>query len=538
MTREPSSSLPDTPFAASLGENCKGESPSHAWALPIGENVRYNADPRGRAVHRGNRMTASALVGTVLDGKFQIEKALSSGATGDVYEALHLGLGSPVAVKVLRPGIPETADIRRRRFMREARVAAQIQSDHVVRVFDIVAPEEGPTYIVMELLQGETLAERLRRVGHVSVSEAIDYVMQAAKPLGTMHEAGIVHRDVKPSNLFLTRDADGKERIKLLDFGVAAFQQPLARRGSELTFTEAVIGTPRYMAPEQVRSAKQVDARADVWALGVTLYELLAGSPPFDGKTVLAVLNQIEVQEPPSLAARRPDVSPELAALVHRCLAKDPEKRPASGRALATLLAPLAAAGAQKMAGASSQGDPERPPMNSGDVELLRSLLAGTTATPVETTAPRRKVVAIAALVGVIAAFLLFVASGRTREPEPESTGGASSAAAASAMGAAGAGGAATASGDGRRAAIATFTVGELAASASPPPASPAPRAPTTTATVIPAPRDNTTAHRAPEPTHAPAAQRKAAPKPTPRTAPPKSAATTRSSTEDDDRIE
>jgi serine/threonine-protein kinase len=292
------------------------------------------------------------LVGTVLDGKFQIEKALASGAAGDVYEAMHLGLGARVAVKVLRPGIPETADIRRRRFMREARVAARLQSDHVVRVYDIVAPEQGRTYIVMELLRGETLADRVKR-GPLPVAEAVDFVLQAAKPLAEMHDEGIVHRDVKPSNLFLARDADGKERIKLLDFGVAAFQQPVARADSSLTLSEAVVGTPRYMAPEQVASSKHVDARADVWALGVTLYELLGGRPPFDGQTVLAVLNQIERQEPPSLAQLRPEVPAALATVVHACLAKEPAGRPAGARALADAL--VAAAGVP-----ARQRDPRR----------------------------------------------------------------------------------------------------------------------------------------------------------------------------------
>ena len=156
-----------------------------------------------------------------------------------------------------------------------------------------------------------------------------------------MHAQGIVHRDVKPSNLFLARDADGKESIKLLDFGVAAFQRPVAR-DSSLTFTEAMVGTPRYMAPEQVQSSKNVDARADVWALGITLYEMLAGTPPFDGQTVLAVLNQIEQQEPRPLARARPEAPPELAALVHACLAKDPAGRPASAQELAAALEVIA----------------------------------------------------------------------------------------------------------------------------------------------------------------------------------------------------
>jgi serine/threonine protein kinase len=286
------------------------------------------------------RMTEPSLLGTLLDGKFQIEKALASGASGDVYEALHLGLGARVAVKVLRPGIPETADIRRKRFMREARVAARIQSDHVVRVFDIVAPEHGETYIVMELLEGETLAARAHRVGRLPIADAVDYVLQAAKPLAEMHDAGVVHRDVKPSNLFLSRDKDGKERVKLIDFGVAAFRQPLARGESSLTLAETVIGTPRYMAPEQVQGLK-VDARADVWALGVTLYVLLAGRAPFDAETPLAVMNQIEHTEAPALSGHCAEVPAALAEVVHRCLAKDPAERPADARALVFALTPF-----------------------------------------------------------------------------------------------------------------------------------------------------------------------------------------------------
>jgi len=284
-----------------------------------------------------------SLVGTTLDDKFRIDGTLASGAGGDVYEATHLVLGVPVAVKVLRPGPPETGDIRRKRFLREARVAAGLRTDHVVRIFDVVAPEAetGPTYIVMELLKGETLAQRVERLGPLPVAEAVDFVLQACRPLVQMHAQGIVHRDVKPSNLFLARDADGKEAIKLLDFGVAAFQRPVAR-DSSLTFTEAMVGTPRYMAPEQVQSSRSVDARADVWALGITLYEMLAGVAPFDGQTALAVLNQIEHQEPRPLAKARPEVPAALAALVHACLAKDPAGRPANAQELAAALEAVA----------------------------------------------------------------------------------------------------------------------------------------------------------------------------------------------------
>jgi serine/threonine-protein kinase len=347
-------------------------------------------------------MTSPALVGTVLDGKFRIERALASGASGDVYEAVHLGLGSPVAVKVLRPGFPETEHVRRKRFVREARVAARIQSDHVVRVFDIVAPDEGLIYIVMELLQGETLADRIRRVGAMAPAEAVGYMLQAAKPLAQMHDEGIIHRDVKPSNVFLARDAEGNERIKLLDFGIAAFQQPVARaRGdSAITFTDAMIGTPRYMAPEQVRDSKQVDARADVWALGVTLYELLAGAPAFDGQTVLAVLNQIEHQEPRPLGERQPGIAPELARAVHRSLAKDPALRPPDARAFAAALAPFSAE-----APARRPSDPVDLSLSDENVEVVHG------APP---RASRAKIAAVSAAVAVGAMALLFMLTRRT----------------------------------------------------------------------------------------------------------------------------
>jgi serine/threonine-protein kinase len=445
-------------------------------------------------------MTPTAFVGTVLDGKFQIEKPLASGAAGDVYEALHLGLNSRVAVKVLRPGAPETADIRRKRFMREARVAARIRSDHVVRVFDIIAPERGPTYIVMELLQGETLAQRVRRVGALPAAEAVDYVVQAAKPLGEMHDAGIVHRDVKPSNLFLARDADGKNRIKLLDFGVAAFQQPVARHESSITLSEAIVGTPRYMAPEQVQSSKRIDARADVWALGVTLYELLAGCPPFDGQTVLAVLNQIENQEPRRLAERRPDLPSPLVALVHSCLAKDPEKRPTNARAVAEALVAFSSEGGPSTDDVAVV--PSRPSFPRVGFARFAQLMQ------------RKRSLAIAAGAIGAGAVILFAATRRAHEdalpvgaPEP----------------------------------VHAVVAPAMVASAAPAEAS---TAAATTATTVPAglsipvaPHDNTTAHRVADPGRPPAASARPAGKAPPRPAPGK-AIGRRPSPEDDDRIE
>jgi eukaryotic-like serine/threonine-protein kinase len=448
-------------------------------------------------------MTPPPLVGTVLDGKFRIDKALASGASGDVYEAHHLGLGSQVAVKVLRPGIPETAHIRRKRFVREARVAARIQSDHVVRVFDIVAPEEGLIYIVMELLSGETLADRIKRVGPMSPAEAVGYLIQAASPLAQMHDEGIVHRDVKPSNVFLARDAEGRERIKLLDFGVAAFQQPLARGESSITLTDAIVGTPRYMAPEQVRASKEVDARADVWALGVTLYELLAGSPPFDGQTVLAVLNQIEQQEPRLLAERQPGVSMELAQVVHRCLAKDPARRPADARALAEALAPFAGESSSRgdVPSARRPSDPVDLSLSDENVEVVAGRAMSKRAPITRFLATRKFAVAAVAIAGV----LYFLAtSKRPNEANPsdpirDAPSLAPTAAAASGVTAV---------------------------------AEPAPPLTNSLVTTEPV-RDGATAHRALEPSRAPSTPKRSA-----RPLPHPTNKVTRPPSEDDDRIE
>jgi serine/threonine protein kinase len=451
----------------------------------------------------------SPLVGTVLDGKFQIEKALASGASGDVYEAIHLGLGSRVAVKVLRPGNPLTAQVRRKRFVREARVAARIQSDHVVRVFDIVAPEHGLIYIVMELLLGETLADRIRRVGAMPALDAVGTMLQVAKPLAAMHEAGIVHRDVKPSNIFLARDAEGNERVKLLDFGIAAFQQPVARGESAITFTDAMIGTPRYMAPEQVHTSKDVDARADVWAIGVTLYELLAGRQPFDGQTVLAVLNQIESQEPPALVELQPAISPDLAAIVHRCLAKDPAKRPPNARALAEALAPFGGDAVRGGATEARRGsDPLDLSLSDENVEVVRERPATTSATLFARLGKQRGVVIAGIAIALLVLF--FLASRRSNathaEDEPIAAPSESATPASSA------------------------TSVTLAPSAEPAPA-------VATVTIEPS-RDLPPSHRAPapDPARVPGAQRRSGKSPA--RPPAGKVPGARSTTDDDDRIE
>jgi eukaryotic-like serine/threonine-protein kinase len=266
-----------------------------------------------------------AVPGTVLDDKFQVERVLGQGGMGIVVAATHLRLNQRVALKFLLPEACQTPGVVAR-FLREAQAAAQLQSEHVGHVTDAATLADGTPYLVMEFLEGCDLSDVLRARGPLPVAEAADDVVQACLAVAEAHEIGIVHRDLKPANLFMTRRRDGSPLIKVLDFGIAKSVGESAVR-ADLTGTGMVMGSPAYMSPEQVRSAKLVDARTDIWSLGVILHELLSGSTPFVADTVSALLVQIAVDPPVPLAQMRPDVPPELQALVAQCLEKDPNRR-------------------------------------------------------------------------------------------------------------------------------------------------------------------------------------------------------------------
>ncbi|HVJ91976.1 MAG TPA: serine/threonine-protein kinase, partial [Labilithrix sp.] len=262
--------------------------------------------------------------GDVLADKYCVERILGAGGMGVVVAARNLALGKPVAIKMLLPSMlaaPRAVE----RFEREARAVVQLKSEHVAEVLDIGKLASGAPYIVMELLEGCDFEELLRdRV--FSVEEATLYVLQACEAVAEAHGLGIVHRDLKPRNLFLTHRLDGTPLVKVLDFGISKWTSADAAAHS-LTRTSDVIGSPNYMSPEQIRSAKDVDVRTDVWSLGVVLFELLTGRLPFlaDGLPQLCAL--ILEQDAPLLATLRPDVPEELAAIVARCLERRPERR-------------------------------------------------------------------------------------------------------------------------------------------------------------------------------------------------------------------
>jgi serine/threonine-protein kinase len=259
---------------------------------------------------------------------------LGEGGMGSVWIADHLGLATQVAVKFIAPHLARRHPAIRERFAREARAAARIRDPHVVQIFDYGVMGTGTPYIVMELLQGETLAEHLHRSGPLPLADVCTMVMQTSGALAKAHALGIVHRDLKPDNLFLT-DAAGGLFVKILDFGVAKLADEAALA---LTGTHAVFGTPQYMSPEQLGSARDVDGRADVWALAVSAYQMLTGRLPFDGPTPVSVARAVCSGKfaPPS--THRPSLPRTVDAFFRRAFALEPDARftnvGAFGRAL------------------------------------------------------------------------------------------------------------------------------------------------------------------------------------------------------------
>jgi serine/threonine protein kinase len=263
--------------------------------------------------------------GEVIAKKYRVADLVAVGGMGIIVAAEHLQLGQRVAIKVLLPSEAEDAAQSVPRFLREARAAAALRSDHVVRIYDMGTLDSGLPFMVMELLAGQDLRRLVKTEGPLQPEQAVDYLLQAADAIGEAHAVGIVHRDLKPSNLFMTRRSDGKALIKVLDFGISKSADPLA--DGALTTTRAMIGSPLYMSPEQIRDAKSVDGRTDIWSLGVILHELLSGRSAFRGESLPAICAAIAADPPASLGEVRTDVPPELEAVVLRCLEKDPARR-------------------------------------------------------------------------------------------------------------------------------------------------------------------------------------------------------------------
>jgi pimeloyl-ACP methyl ester carboxylesterase/tetratricopeptide (TPR) repeat protein len=305
--------------------------------------------------------------------QYEIIEHLGGGGMGIVYKARDRRLQRYVALKFLPPGLSADPELKRR-FLQEAKAIASLDDPNLCTIFEVAEPEAGQLVIVMPYYQGETLKQKIAR-GPLPVPEALDYALQAARGLAHAHAAGVVHRDIKPANLVVTPGG----RVKILDFGIAK----VADANASLTRTGAVLGTLSYMSPEQA-SGDPVDHRTDLWALGVVLYEMLAGRPPFTADSIKALFSAIQWRDPERLVALRPDVPPTLEALVHRLLEKEADQRPQDAQTLATgleyLRAEVTASAPADAQAARSVGDPsglrEPAPAVTGRDQLERARAA------------------------------------------------------------------------------------------------------------------------------------------------------------------
>ncbi len=277
-------------------------------------------------------------IGDVIAGKYRIERVLGQGGMGVVVVAMHDELDQRVAIKFLLPEAVKDAEWVAR-FSREAKAAAKIRSEHVVRVFDVGKLPDGAPFMVMEFLDGKDLQSILNDRQRFSVEEAVDFVLQACEALAEAHAAGIVHRDLKPANLFLAHRSDGSPCVKVLDFGISKVAGP---NDVSVTSTQAIVGSPLYMSPEQMKAAKNVDKRSDIWSLGVLLQELVTGSPSFSAGTSAELCALVLTAPPTPLRAALPTAPAELERIITRCLEKAPEQRYQNVGELARELLPLA----------------------------------------------------------------------------------------------------------------------------------------------------------------------------------------------------
>jgi serine/threonine protein kinase len=284
-------------------------------------------------------------IGSHIAGKYRLEMILGRGGMGTVYRATHTWTGRPVAVKLLHHELAHDAPSVTR-FLREARAAAAVRHPNAVDVLDMGQDDTGAAYLVLELLEGDTLAAYLENNRPMPVEQVVRCLVPVLEALEELHRAGVVHRDLKPANIFLARATRGGMIPKLLDFGVA---KVLESNSSMVTTTGIVVGTPAYMAPEQAAGNGNIGPWTDVWAMGTVLYECLTGELPFSAPTPSLMLVDVMTKTAPRLSSKRPDLSPELCAVIDRALAKDPGERFLSCSTLADAL--CAAAGMEHPSG-------------------------------------------------------------------------------------------------------------------------------------------------------------------------------------------
>lgn len=278
--------------------------------------------------------------GTILAGKYRVERVLGAGGMGVVVRVSPLEQAGVFALKFLRPSVARDS-LAARRFVREATAAGRIESPHVVRIPDVGELESGVPYLLMEFLDGTTLDAAMAGGKRLPLRQACDYAQQIALGLAAAHKTGVIHRDIKPANLYVVRGPDGGDLIKIADFGVSKILDPDDANGPSLTRTQTSLGSPLYMSPEQMRSARTADGRADLWSLGAVLYRMATGALPFDAKSLPRLCVQVLQGEFAPVCTRCPDLPAEFADVVERCLRVDPNQRYADVAELARALAPF-----------------------------------------------------------------------------------------------------------------------------------------------------------------------------------------------------
>lgn len=299
------------------------KSPPHPFRAPA-PFVGTDARRYPYWVHPADGLSApeDPMIGRVLAGKYLIHRCVGEGGAGCVYEAKHTGLDRRIAIKTLHPHFQQDPEIAKR-FRREAQATSRIQHPNCVQVFDFGQEPDGTLYIAMEFLRGESLRQRLNQRGCLTPLVACRILQQVLSLLQTTHQLDLVHRDIKPENILILGTANGRDFVKVCDFGIS---RTINSKQTRLTRTGSVIGTPTYMAPEQVAD-EAVDARADLYACGVLLFEMIAGQPPFDAENIGHIFAKVLTEEPPRLNSMLVEPIPELDALIHRALQKNPADR-------------------------------------------------------------------------------------------------------------------------------------------------------------------------------------------------------------------
>lgn len=323
-----------------------GSAASHSGSI----HAEHSGSP---ALHSGSLGGEASR--SVIQGKFALLRRLGSGAAAEVFEAENLLVGKRVALKLLHPEHARRIDVRTH-FVSEARAAARIAHANVVDIHDLGTTEDGSAFMVMELLEGESLADILATRGTLSPAYACELMLQVLAGIGAAHRQGIVHRDLKPANIFVTHPAPDRPLVKVLDFGIAQGVNPLAQGVDG----GLVFGTPLYMAPEQAMG-RTVDNRADLYTAAVVLYEMLCGEPPYAAPDVRGLMLRVAQADWVPLSLRAPELHPTLIACVERALSRDPEDRPSSAEQFARQLEPFARLGlavASERSGASANPIP------------------------------------------------------------------------------------------------------------------------------------------------------------------------------------